>query len=386
MRPGVFLSGFDNRRRRSYPPRWYEQLIPETDDEYVKLDLSKTDRVAVIGVAKNSGKTTTLNALIGSEPAGPAPIGLVSVGIDGESVDALVGIDKPTLWLPGGTLVASAHRALEASEARFEYLESLGFSTPLGETVIARVRQAGDVLLAGMRHRGDLRTACDRLEHCGVRRVFVDGAYDRMSAATGEVAGGVVLSTGAILGSRVETIVEKTRPWLERIQLPPVSKADDRELIEWAIAAEAACARWSNGETTRSEGSALLGLDALRQPDGRLTALAIPGLVSDSVVDSLMTLHAECGVERPRILVRDPTVFRMDPQTWHRLTNRWEPAVVHGTSLLGVSVNPTGIHGGRVSRAELVEALSAHCDCVVFDPRAPRTSGASLNDERSQRA
>jgi hypothetical protein len=349
----------------------------------VEIDLLQTARVAVIGVAKNSGKTTTLNTLIGARASEPSPFGLVSVGIDGESVDALLGIEKPTLWLPEGTLIASAHRALEASKARFEYLEPLDFSTPLGETVVARVRQAGDVLLAGMRHRGDVRGACDRLEDWGAGRVFIDGAYDRMSAASGEVAGGVILSTGAILGARVETIVEKTRPWMERIQLPE-AEAATRSLIDQALKTEAVWARWSDGEETRSTGSALRGLDALPRSEGHLEDLAIPGLVSDSVVDSLLTLRAESGVDRPTLTLRDPTVFRLDPETWHRLKSAWELRVASSTTLLGVAINPTGIRGERVSRRALAEGLSAHCNCPVFDPLGPRPRDTS-NDRRSVR-
>jgi hypothetical protein len=349
----------------------------------VEIDLLQTDRVAVIGVAKNSGKTTTLNTLIGTRVSRTSPFGLVSIGIDGESVDALLGIEKPTLWLPEGTLIASAHRALEASKARFEYLEALGFSTPLGETVVARVRQSGDVLLAGMRHRGDVRHACDRLEDWGAGRVFIDGAYDRMSAASGEVAGGVILSTGAILGARVETIVKKTRPWLERIQLS-AADGEAMSLIEQALETEAVWARWSDDEVTRSPGSALRGLDELPRSEGHLEALAIPGLVSDSVVESLLTLQAECTVERPTLTLRDPTVFRLDPETWHRLKSVWDLRVASGTRLLGVAVNPTGVRGERVSRRALIDGLSDHCKCPVFDPLGPMPRG-TLNHERSVR-
>src|SRR5690554_2852378 len=82
----------------------------------------ETRRLAVVGVAKNCGKTTTLNALI--EKHRDRPVGLVSVGIDGEQSDVLLGTEKPAIVVEEGHWVVSAEQALSRSTAPLEYVEA----------------------------------------------------------------------------------------------------------------------------------------------------------------------------------------------------------------------------------------------------------------------
>lgn len=334
-------------------------------------------RVAVVGVAKNTGKTTTLNALLAEAVSGGHRPGVVSVGVDGESIDALVGIDKPAIWLPAGSLVATTHRAAEASEARLEYLEALEFQTPMGEAVIVEVMEPGTVLLAGMRHREDVRRAVERLEAAGASGIFVDGAYDRMAAASGDVVDGVVLSTGAVVAGRVDGIVEQTAPWVERLRLEAPGRRRHVGLVRRAIEEGEVRVLGEGGEEMGSGRSALMGLDGLveRIEQGALgapvEAVAVPGLISDRVVEALEPLAAAGGTSSV-LIGRDPTVFRVaEPEIWRRLTSAWEVRILEATRLLAVGVNPTGVQGERVDRGALMEAFSIRwSDLRVFDPMA----------------
>ena len=65
-------------------------------------------RLALVGVAKNCGKTTTLNYLLGSGVCSGRVVGLVSIGIDGESADLLIGTKKPPIHVAAGQWVLPA--------------------------------------------------------------------------------------------------------------------------------------------------------------------------------------------------------------------------------------------------------------------------------------
>ena len=324
-------------------------------------------RVALVGIAKNSGKTTTLNALLDAVDRTRRTIGMVSIGIDGEASDMLIGTRKPTIHAHAGDWIVTAQDAVARSGARVEYAESLDFSTPLGEVVIGRVLEAGNVILAGVRHQADLRRALSALGSHGVDSSFVDGAYGRLVAAKPDVTDGVVVSTGAILGARVETVVEKTAHVVDRLQLAALGASWQRELLDRAEAHGGAMLGGPDIEARELPSkSALLGLARathLWTPD--VEAIAIRGLVSDSVVESLLAVEGPGRV----LLVPDGTVLQCSARLLSRLTRTWDIYAGRAIRLLGISFNPTSIRGGDVDPVELHDALAQRWSQVpVFNP------------------
>ena len=323
--------------------------------------------VAFVGVAKNTGKTTTLNRLVEATVRIGSRLGLVSVGIDGEASDALSGADKPSIYLPAGHWVASAGGALDRSTARFEYVDMLGFETPMGRACIARVIDAGEVCLAGMRHRRDLQAARRALFARGVDRVFVDGAYGRMAAADGRLADAVVLSTGAVLEASIGGIVEQTRRFAGRLGVPPVEGEADRRMMERSIADGRVLIRRGDEIVDPEIESALVELgDRAELLDEGVGAVAIPGVVSSGVVRMLINAPADEGV----LLVPAPSSIQVDSEMWAALADSpWRIQALHAVELAAISANPVAVQGWRVDSGELVDALrKAWPEYAVFDP------------------
>jgi hypothetical protein len=324
-------------------------------------------RVAMVGLAKNSGKTTTLNALLDATDRARRTVGLVSIGIDGEANDMLIGTRKPTIHAAKGDWIVTAQKAIARSGARVEYAESLGFSTPLGEVVVGQVLDAGNVILAGVRHQNDLGQALDALESHGVDSSFIDGAYGRLVAARPNLSDGVVVSTGAILGGDVNTIVEKTAYVLDRLHLLEADQPWQRDLFARARDKERALLGGPDIEAIELPArSALLGLSragALWSDD--VAGIAIPGLVSDSVVESLLSVP---GGQRV-LLVPDGTVIQCDPGLFERLRCHWTIRVARRIRTLAVSINPTSVRGNSVDEAALRAAMRERwSDVEVFNP------------------
>ncbi|MFW5967791.1 MAG: hypothetical protein ACOCV2_09750 [Persicimonas sp.] len=324
-------------------------------------------RLAIVGVAKNCGKTTTLNHLLNAT-AEDRNIGLVSVGLDGESADLLIGTDKPRIVARRGTHLVTTDGALGESTARVEYVEALGIATPLGEVVVARVLDPGSILLAGLRHRADLQRAGRALEAHGCELVFIDGAYGRTVAARPDVAEAAVVSTGAVLSSDIDQIVARTTAFIERLALEPTDVAWQTELIERAVghkrcllggpavAPRPLCAR-----------SALIGL---AEADGvwsdeSVRAVAIPGLVSDGVVEHLLAAPPHVST----LLVPDGTVLKARADLLLRLRDHFEVRALSSIEIRAISVNPTGPRGRRVDRDALIERLANRWPSTpVVDP------------------
>ena len=152
--------------------------------------------VAVIGASKNAGKTTALNALLAAVVARGERAGVCSIGVDGEASDVWLATAKPSVHLEKDALVVTARAALTD---RHREVHPLGFSTGLGDTVLAQVRAPGPVLLAGLAHRGHVEQAMAALQAAGAQRVLVDGAYHRQAVADAPGVQALVLAVGAIL-------------------------------------------------------------------------------------------------------------------------------------------------------------------------------------------
>ena len=83
--------------------------------------LAPARRVALVGLAKNTGKTETLASLLRELGAAGTVVGVTSVGRDGEERDVIdARITKPRLRLAAGSLLATTGPMLRASELAHE--------------------------------------------------------------------------------------------------------------------------------------------------------------------------------------------------------------------------------------------------------------------------
>jgi hypothetical protein len=192
-----------------------------------------TQRIAFVGLAKNTGKTTALTTLIPKLHARGERLGVTSVGRDGEAVDVMNhAIRKPTLCLPAGSLVATTQVLLHASGVAHQILACTDHRTPLGRVVIAELTEEGALEVAGPSSASGIRTVCELMLAHGCDRLLVDGSIDRRGTAAPSVADGVVIATGAVLSTELETVVRRTRAAIDLVQVPVVADPRLRELAQ----------------------------------------------------------------------------------------------------------------------------------------------------------
>jgi hypothetical protein len=321
--------------------------------------LEGVGRLALVGVAKNCGKTTTLNYLLSCGVCDARTVGLVSIGIDGEAADLLIGTKKPPIHVASGQWVVTARDALAKSSARIEYAASLGFSTPLGEVVVGRVIESGTVVLAGMRHRGDLEDASAVLEAHGVDLVLIDGAYGRTVAARSEISDAILVSTGAVLSADVDVICRRTVQLINRLALEAAEPGWQRDLLDAAIKGDRCLLGGPDiAPVALASSSALLGLkDAAGLFSDEISAVAVPGLVSDSVVEELLGVPRQSLGTRRTLLVPDGTVLQASPRLLGRLERSWKIRGLEPARVVAISINPSGVQGHHIDADRLTELL-----------------------------
>jgi len=184
--------------------------------------------IVVVGTAKNAGKTTAFNALRAVAHRRGTPVGVTSIGRDGEPSDALDAEPKPRVRLPAGTLVALPAGLIPRSPALA--ILAAGAESALGRMVFARVVLPATCEIGGPPTARAMRATIDRLRGLGAGPVLVDGAIDRIAA----LAGGddaVIVATGAASGATVARVAAVAADTVLRLTLPGRDRTRERPRV-----------------------------------------------------------------------------------------------------------------------------------------------------------
>lgn len=313
--------------------------------------------LAVVGMAKNTGKTTTVNHLLRACRDFDLTPGITSIGRDGERFDILYGTPKPFVSLPPGALVATAKDTLSRSPASLEVLESTVFRTPLGVVVIARANEGGPVEVAGPQQVTQLWAVVRRMEELGAGPVFIDGAFDRLAGMV--PAEGVILATGAALDQNMATVVQITRARVEQLTLPqPEAGFFVRKR---SMPPYGGVWRLTESDCFEYLGPSALG-SGIRLPALEEDTKAI--VATGAVGDRFLAEFIRVRMRRPRLslLIRHAACLFAGPETWLRVKDEGlKVFALEPVKLLAITVNPLSPLGfgfdARRFRAEMAAAV-----------------------------
>jgi len=335
--------------------------------------LTGTRRIALVGLAKNTGKTETLAAILRELGQRGTRVGVTSIGRDGEARDVIdARIEKPRIVLSAGSLVASTDALVRASGLAHERLTQTGVRTPLGEVVIARLVERGAVEVAGPSAAEGLREVSDAMLSYGAEIVLIDGSIDRRAASSPAVAGGLVIATGAVLNEDIEEVVAATRNAVELVRLPHASLGADGP----ADAPEDASTDGST-ELTLERNLVLSAepakIAALLRERPNASTFRVEGALSERFLEGLLVARIERAGRELRIVVGDPTkVFltRRGPDWYRRQGLAIE--VLQMIRLKAITINPVAPQSHRFDSTQLRELIEAAVgDVPVLDVLDP---------------
>ncbi len=176
-------------------------------------------RPAIVGLAKNAGKTTVLNFLVSEFARRGLHPGIASIGRDGEHTDLITLKKKPLIFLPPGCCCVTASRLAPEGFILLEELEGRGvlgkpgvYRNPREAAAAVQVELAGVNRIEAMSRALGIMTA-----YAGP--LLVDGALDRRSQGNPLLSDGVILSTGATVGNSIDLVCKKTLEQLDLIGL-----------------------------------------------------------------------------------------------------------------------------------------------------------------------
>lgn len=334
----------------------------------------KYKRVAIVGMAKNSGKTTSLNYLIEEAMDEGMVIGVSSTGRDGENTDLVTGTDKPKVYLDTGTLVSVPVQLYDLCDAGLEILKMTKYSTSLGQLMICRVAESGYVQIAGPVNTRDHKNMCFEMIDLGAELVLIDGAVDRRSIAAPASSDAIILATGAVLSRSLRKTVEETLHVLNLYRLPLLPEGDVRDKLTEGKAEEKIKLIEKDRVLDMDLATGLMAGKFLDQAVGQDTQfIYVPGALTQSVISDI---HPS-KLRKLTFVLKDPTRIFIGSTPWQQLCKKgFKVNVLENIEVAALTVNPYAPSGYSFGHKELLNAMEAVIkDIPVIDVRYSAASG-----------
>jgi len=299
------------------------------------------ETVSIIGLAKNAGKTVTLNYLIEEAENLNIKTGITSTGRDGENTDLVTQTKKPAIMVTEGMYAATAKKTLMLSNARTEILETTGISTAMGEVIIVRVRQKGNIHIAGPVSAKDMKYVAGRLKHYGAEVVFIDGAIDRKAVSSPVITDACVIATGAVLSRDMKKVLEKTAHAVECYSLPGTDvhvKNIVRKINKTCIISEDGNILVPDIKTSITGGRKISELI-----DGKTSHIFIKGALTSALLKELWGNIYLRGIN---LIIEDGTKIFTDINVWNEMRRKGLKVEALDTiNVLAVTLNPVSPEG-----------------------------------------
>lgn len=320
---------------------------------FVKKVLSQRS-VAIVGLAKNAGKTECLNYILRkAKEKRSHTLALTSIGIDGESVDQVCRTPKPEIEVFKNTYFVTSEKHFREKRIVAEVMNVSTQQTSLGRLITARAKSDGKVLLSGPADTGTLKDVIREMRELNVKTTLVDGALSRLSFSSPAVTDAMVLATGAAVSGNIPQLVRKTKYVHDLIKLRKVHKSTADKLLKlesgiWAIDAE--------GKVHDLDIPSALMLDQRKEELFKYgSTIYVAGAVSDKM---LTFLRQQKQIGSTRLIMRDFTRMFATPENFYAFTKKGgRVEVLQKSKLIAVCVNPQSPDGFCLDSDKLIEAM-----------------------------
>lgn len=335
------------------------------DDADVFIDnLNKYKSISIIGLEKNTGKTTTLNFIMSM--LNGKIIGITSIGRDGEEKDVVTLTNKPRIYVNEDTFIATSKYSFLKSDAEFEILNVMDIDTPLGDIVMGRCIYPGFVEIAGASTGKQTKMVIDMLKDYGCEIVVVDGAVSRKTSSNPCVTEASVLCTGTAFSENIDTLVEKTLNVLEVFSFERAEESTvklyDKNMEHSRIAYVYA------NSVKRSTLKTSIGAskEIISSFNDDLRFVFLKGILTEGIVKDI--LDSSLNIKSVTFVIEDPTKFFAGRSSYDAFKKKGgRIQVKNSINIIGVSINPVSPSGCILDGRRILERLRDRTDIPVFN-------------------
>jgi len=303
-------------------------------------EIQNISSLAVVGLAKNVGKTVTLNWLIDNLHESRR-LAVTSIGLDGEGLDQVTKTEKPEITLHENMLFTTAEGQYRGRQLCSEIL-GIGDMTACGRLVTARVREKGKVIITGPATTAGIARLLKEYKDRNIDLALVDGALSRLSLASPAITDGLVLATGAAVAVSMNELVQKTKYVCQLIELPEYDSVDENRItVQSGLGGE------------------------IPQMSDDINTIEVRGAVGNRFVERLRMQNRPIA-----LVVNDFTkIFVTQDCYAQMLRSKVKFFVKYKSRLMGITVNPWSPTGYTLNSNELCSRLMAATGREVINVR-----------------
>lgn len=322
--------------------------------------------ISIIGLAKNVGKTTTLNYLL-SKQYHKKRIGLTSIGRDGEERDIVTNTFKPKIYIEKGTIVATTTLCLKESDFTKMILETTNIITPLGEVVVVKALSDGFVDLAGPSHNNQIRKVIKIFEKYNVELILIDGAISRKGLADTFVSEASILCTGAAYSHNIDKVVKDTLHFVNILTLKEIDAVYKKRFNKLIREVNISVIDKDNRVKKLEVQTALKQADAIvKEINYNSRYLLLKGALSKQLVKRLIEYHD--SYNDLTVVIVNGTKCLVEPNDIYLLNKCGvKIEVLNSINLLFVTFNPKSIYGYEFKEEDFKEKLQDAINIPVFN-------------------
>ncbi|MCH3964387.1 MAG: hypothetical protein LKE46_08915 [Clostridium sp.] len=339
--------------------------MKRSDDFENLLDgLNRYRSISLIGIEKNTGKTTTLKFLL--RQLEKKKVGITSIGRDGEGKDIVTSTEKPRIYIGENIFVATSKSCLLKSDATLDILDEFNMSTPLGNIVVGKSIYPGFIEIAGPSTKEQMRYLMDRFLEYGCELAIIDGALSRKTFASPEVTEASILCVGAAFSENMEKLVGETCNLLELFSIEKagddIGEIYDRSMIDCRIAFVYG-SRIEKSKLKTAIGSSKEIISNLgKKPE----FIFIKGVLTDGLIMDIAGSALNPG--STTFVVEDSTKLFLSKRCFDSFKARGGRIKVRNSmNIIGISVNPVSTSGYAMNYEVLRKKLKANTDIPVFN-------------------
>jgi hypothetical protein len=318
--------------------------------------------LSIVGMEKNTGKTTCCNYLLQQFRKGNRKVAVTSIGIDGEQTDSVTNTQKPEIEIFEGMGFVTSEYFYKKKKLTAEILDISQRSTSHGRLVFAKAVTSGKVILSGPNTTAWLKQVMEQLYTFGFDFVMTDGALSRKSLASPTLSETLILTTGTALTPILPELVRKTKFVYQLTQIEEF----ETELKSTLENFESGIFALKENEFIDLHIPSSLLLEKYKNKlfaNGNI--LYVAGIVTNSLIN-ILTIHKE--VSNMILVVKDFTKIFVDKDKLnHYYRAGGKLKVLNKNKLVAICVNPTSSQGHKIDSQKLIEAMQKEVEVPVYD-------------------
>lgn len=320
----------------------------------MKKIIDQIDILGIIGLSKNSGKTTTLNAIL--KLYQDIKIGLTSIGLDGEDLDQVNFLPKPKILVSQGMVVATAANCLKATKATYKILEHTKMPSALGHILIVEIITDGYMVIAGPTTNKELNQVIKLMKKY-VDKIFIDGAFNRRTFANIEVIDGIILAAGAAESIDMDQTIKKTKMIVDFFNLKKSYQFKRIPSASLIVQSKFGLYNFNNKkiETLKK---------ILKTTNTEIDWIYIKGAITSKYID-LFTQKMMMGFS---LICDDPTKLLISQHEFINMTKlKIDISTIHTCPLLCVTINPFSPSGNHYDEKEFMNEMRKAIDLPIYN-------------------